>query len=558
MEQKYISKYRLLPILLIFLLILPGSRSASAFAQRRETLASFTFGTSENILWTEYAGNRGELAKLKKVMRQTLPKVMENEYHLLLLAYLPSGKASDVDALNEAFLQSNVIRSYLLSEYMVTIDHIAYYVDTVSHHQNRADVILIRRPIKTVDNTDLFYTQSDNPAVRQLNINKYAGRIPFLPKNYELGSIYGASSTVIGKRKDMGFFTFASEDAAAAVSAPENNSEAQSIKEAITGDIEKISSGEHHVMVLPHIAKAEASSAEAKRKAAVQGNKVGEYLDNEYGIGEHITYYVDTLANVSDKVTVSLVHRPILDDDNITLEPDEPITFLPEDLTVKLITSAKIDTVAVPVIVKPEKPVRVDTLPAIPLPVRVTVEKNRPAVAIKIDLFQLAGMLPNLRYSSSVIPNFGVEAYFAKRWSLSADFSMSLWSINTERVPLFRYYQACLEPRFWMFPDIGKFKWMYVGLAFQYGQFDIQDPQYSPANGGVTGRIMGAGLSLGCDFPISRHILFNIGARGGYLRIPYSDYITDRGISYRTQKHTKYMFGLQGISFSFVYRIYAK
>lgn len=172
----------------------------------------------------------------------------------------------------------------------------------------------------------------------------------------------------------------------------------------------------------------------------------------------------------------------------------------------------------------------------------------RPLLAVKTNLLYWAGVMPDFRHYTFV-PNLEIEYFFKERWSLSATgnymkrgygsgdfYGISSWSV---------------EPRWWFKGD-GRFRWFYLGAYGQVGDYDAQNSR--TALDGTTGKLWGAGLSVGAAIPFSDRWGLEIGIRGGYRHAGTKEYIHEAPDYFLERKGTDNHWGVTGIKASLYYR----
>lgn len=172
----------------------------------------------------------------------------------------------------------------------------------------------------------------------------------------------------------------------------------------------------------------------------------------------------------------------------------------------------------------------------------------RPLLAVKTNLLYWAGLMPDFKHYTFV-PNLEIEYFFKERWSLSATgnymkrsygnddfFSISAWSV---------------EPRWWFKGD-GRFRWFYLGAYGQVGDYDVQNNR--TALDGTTGKLWGAGLSVGAAIPFSDRFGLEVGIRGGYRHAGMKEYVHEAPDYFLERKGTDNHWGVTGIKASLYYR----
>lgn len=196
--------------------------------------------------------------------------------------------------------------------------------------------------------------------------------------------------------------------------------------------------------------------------------------------------------------------------------------------------------------VRPEPAVQQEAEPVV-LPLGGKRE-FRPLLAVKTNLLYWAGVMPDFRHYTFV-PNLEIEYFFKERWSLSATgnymkrsygsgdfFGISTWSV---------------EPRWWFKGD-GRFRWFYLGAYGQVGDYDAQNSR--TALDGTTGKLWGAGLSVGAAIPFADRWGLEVGIRGGYRHAGTKEYIHEAPDYFLERKGTDNHWGVTGIKASLYYR----
>ena len=95
-----------------------------------------------------------------------------------------------------------------------------------------------------------------------------------------------------------------------------------------------------------------------------------------------------------------------------------------------------------------------------------------------------------------------------------------------------------------------------MGLYGAFGEYDIMDPQQSEE--GNTGNFIGGGLSIGFALPVSKRLLVEVGARGGYKRESNSSYLVIENSCYQTGSGNRGGIMLYDYNISLVYRLIGK
>lgn len=172
----------------------------------------------------------------------------------------------------------------------------------------------------------------------------------------------------------------------------------------------------------------------------------------------------------------------------------------------------------------------------------------RPLLAVKTNLLYWAGVMPDFRHYTFV-PNLEIEYFFKERWSLSATGNYMKRSYGSG--DFFGISSWSVEPRWWFKGD-GRFRWFYLGAYGQVGDYDAQNSR--TALDGTTGKLWGAGLSVGAAIPFADRWGLEVGIRGGYRHAGTKEYIHEAPDYFLERKGTDNHWGVTGIKASLYYR----
>lgn len=218
------------------------------------------------------------------------------------------------------------------------------------------------------------------------------------------------------------------------------------------------------------------------------------------------------------------------------------------------VDSVRTDTVA-PVVVTEPVPelvdtVRTDTVQTVVPAVTGGEEGSfRPIIAVKTNLLYWATIMPDFK-SYTFVPNLELEWFFADRWSLTGIGNYSKWAYRDDN--WFGISDWSLEPRWWL-KDDGSYRWLYVGVYGQVGDYDVQNDRIETYDGN-TGRLWGLGLSVGAAIPITKHFGVEVGIRGGYRHSKVKAYTYEAPDYFLDHTGTDYHWGVTGIKVSVYYR----
>lgn len=182
------------------------------------------------------------------------------------------------------------------------------------------------------------------------------------------------------------------------------------------------------------------------------------------------------------------------------------------------------------------------------VPVQRSGNVFRPVIAVKTNLLEWAGVMPDFRHYTFV-PNLEVEWFFRDRWSLSGKGSYIKRSYGGDK--FFAMSSWSIEPRLWIWGN-SRFRWLYLGAYGQIGDYDVQNSR--TVFTGATGRFWGTGLSLGAAIPFTDRLGVDIGLRGGYRHSTVRDYSHEIGGDYLERTGTDNHWGITGINVSLYWR----
>ena len=179
------------------------------------------------------------------------------------------------------------------------------------------------------------------------------------------------------------------------------------------------------------------------------------------------------------------------------------------------------------------------------------VENNggfRPFISVKTNLVYWTTAMPDFN-SYTFVPNLEAECFFCDRWSVAGTGNYAKWGYGDGK--FFGISSWSLEPRWWIWGD-GRYRWIYVGLYGQMGDYDVQnggDGQF-----GYTGPFWSTGLSFGVTVPFSKRLGVELGVRAGYRQSEINGYSYEVPEYFRDYTETGRHWGVTGLKISFYYR----
>ena len=156
----------------------------------------------------------------------------------------------------------------------------------------------------------------------------------------------------------------------------------------------------------------------------------------------------------------------------------------------------------------------------------------------------------NALYWATATPNIGVEYSVASRWTLQLEGGYNPWTFNKDKNIKAKHFLISPEARSWFCESyLGHF----IGVNASFTQFNVGGiPFFRDAR--REGWAVGAGLTYGCSWPISRcwNIEANIGLGLWYTR--HGTYEV-RKCGLFNDTISKVAFGPTSLGLSFVYII---
>ena len=375
-------------------------------------------------------------------------------------------------------------------------------------------------------------------------------------------------------------FTFSPGSTTLHANFSNNNVELANLRDFIPHNKYGIQTGSAHFAIISYIKEGSSSDLYALNRASVLGSIVRAYLKTRYGFANpNFTFIIRAENELSDCVRIE--YKPVSvnpadnQDIHFTLKSAyqdllsamsryKDIPFEAKELHTQ--SELAVDTLP-PVDTLP----RVDTLveQMIILPADTTesphqiIDENidikrsfKPIFGLRTNLLNIAGVAPPAKLVKPLY-NITMEFYYLRRSSVALEGYINPL-LNHKRIDSDSWHKISglsLEHRFWLGkPEL--FKGLYLGLYGAFGEFDIMDPQKSVE--GDTGNYIGGGLSIGFALPVSKRLLVEVGARGGYKRESSSSYLVIENSCYKTGSENKGGFTLQDYNISLVYRIIGK
>lgn len=156
----------------------------------------------------------------------------------------------------------------------------------------------------------------------------------------------------------------------------------------------------------------------------------------------------------------------------------------------------------------------------------------------------------NALYWTTATPNVGLECSVAPRWTIELEGGYNPWTFDREKNIKAKHFLVSPEARYWFCES---FFGHFIGLNANYTQFNVGGiPLFKDVR--REGWAVGAGLTYGCSWPISR--CWNIEANLG-LGVWYTSHgiYEQRKCGLFNESISKVAFGPTSLGLSFVYII---
>lgn len=163
-----------------------------------------------------------------------------------------------------------------------------------------------------------------------------------------------------------------------------------------------------------------------------------------------------------------------------------------------------------------------------------------PVMSLKTNLLEWCGL----------IINGEIEWYFARHFSLNAEYNYAKWRFKND----YRQWRGGVispEFRYWFSPDL--FRRHYLGIYGQLGEYNVKPKKY-----GYQGDFYTVGLSYGYSFLLNPHLNLELGIGVGYMRTKYDKYIQADDCYPYLNTTTKEYWGVTKLKVSLVYNFWIK
>ncbi len=171
----------------------------------------------------------------------------------------------------------------------------------------------------------------------------------------------------------------------------------------------------------------------------------------------------------------------------------------------------------------------------------VTCDGCEPRVALRT----------NMLYDAALTPSLGLEAGFARHFSVAADAVAAWWSNDSRH----RYWRICgglLEGRVWIGSRGGKraLTGHHIGI---YGSIHTFDFEFGGTGYQSPRMTYGAGLGYGYSFRISGRLNLDLGIKGGYSAGRQIKYRPECGSYVAVRRSFHQYWGITGVEVTLVW-----
>lgn len=359
-----------------------------------------------------------------------------------------------------------------------------------------------------------------------------------------------------------------------------NRAELAAMDKLICDKKENIQMGKCYLSIIAYIQPNDLNNPRMINQASIQANVVRSYIKQRHHIdSKYSTFVFDTAHHVSGQIKIECTAGTITSNDNQCIfynqtkdnnaivqsvnryRPIPVLGYIP-------VVEAKVETQSMLPLKEMEQieKVLVDNTPAeyhvadsskvyVFNDVTTTsVEKDvnhtpseiqssrlyrtvkRPIFAVKSNVLYWAGVTTEKKYQRAT-PNVELEYFFAKRWSVNADFAyvdaQSTMTINSNPMSSYKsgkYVEKWsltafgIEPRYWFKPNY-LYSQFFAGVYAGAGDYDLQPNNMSLGGHGKTGHYKETGVSVGYYLPLTNRVGVEGGVRFGYRWLKGTDYV---------------------------------
>ena len=188
--------------------------------------------------------------------------------------------------------------------------------------------------------------------------------------------------------------------------------------------------------------------------------------------------------------------------------------------------------------------------------------------SMNIASAQKLGVKSNALYWASTTPNLGVEVAMGQRWTFELEGGYNPWTLNKEENMKIKHWLVSPEFRYWF---CNSFQGHFIGINGNYTHFNAgglpvaMPPVFiSLDNGGsripdlqksrVEGWAVGAGLTYGFAFPVSRRWNIELTAGFGWWYSVFDQYESRKCGLFQETVHI-HALGPTSLGISFIYMI---
>lgn len=169
-----------------------------------------------------------------------------------------------------------------------------------------------------------------------------------------------------------------------------------------------------------------------------------------------------------------------------------------------------------------------------------------PLLGVKTNLLYWSGFTPEMKWKQ-VLPNFSLEVFLGKRWSVTFDGAFTSHLRNGNSIKKYAFSSFGSEFRVWM-KDDSLFKGFYGGIYGNGGEFDVTKKNH-------TGSYFGTGLTAGYVWLFTPWLGIEVGVRGGFRHVACDDYFQENLHFYYQRTHYKNSICLNGVFLNFTARL---
>ena len=175
-------------LFVLSIVCVPGVKAQKTTYTKAESFL-FSFVEDNNLFLADYGDNAFSLQRMNETLTATRARLLDNNYHLLIVSHVTPFNSTDDKVVNEASLRASRIRAYLKQKLNIPHECVAFYIDRSGEYNDQVHVYQVHAPLPWFANLEISCSESRYPNAVTAAIRRY-GEIPFV-NLYSRGSSGG-------------------------------------------------------------------------------------------------------------------------------------------------------------------------------------------------------------------------------------------------------------------------------------------------------------------------------------------------------------------------------